>query len=155
MIRVDRRLVAWIVSVGLVCFGALIAVRPLWPGLFSQGAGLGAVSVGLFPSLATLPFIVGNIALSVMARRRGGRAASIGSFCLWTIGILVAVSLTVSLTPPAMFRAANQRVDLVLFLLLAMGTSLPTQLFILAILMFALVGSPRESAVGHTHEVCY
>ena len=148
--RVDRRLLAWIVSIGLGCLAVGILMREVWPGSFSSSAGLGAVSLGLFPSLSTLPFIVGNIALSVIARRRGGRAASIGSFCLWTIGILVVVSLAVSLTPPSVLQAANVRVDLVLFLLLAIGASLPAQLLILAFLTFAVFGSSRTGAAGHT-----
>jgi hypothetical protein len=136
--------------VGLVCLGALIAVRAIWPGMFSQAAGLGAVSLGLFPSLGVLPIVIGNVALSVIARRRGGRAASIGSFCLWTMAVFVLLSLAVSLTPPAVFQAAHQRVDLVLFLLLAMGASLPAQLLVLAFLAFAVIGSSRAGATGHT-----
>src|SRR5215470_17710909 len=104
MIQVDRRLLAWIVSLGLGCVGVAIVVRAILPDTLLESGGLGAVSVG-FPSLDALPFVVGNIALSVIARRRGGRQRSIGSFCLWTIGILVVVSLAILVTPPAVFQA--------------------------------------------------
>jgi hypothetical protein len=150
MIRIDRRLVAWVVSLGLACLGVVIAVRAFWPGMLSQGPGVGAVSLGLFPSLGTLLFLLGNVALSMIARRRGGRAASIGASCLWTIGILVLVSFAVSLTPPFVFQAANARVDLVLFLLLGIAVSPPTQLLILAFLAFAVISSSRTDTAGHT-----
>jgi|SRR5215813_9619914 len=149
MIRVDRRLLAWIVSIGVGCLAVGIVLREAWPGLFPLGGGFGAVSVG-FPPLVALPLVIGNIALSVIARRRGGRAASIGSRCLWTLGILVLGSLAVSLTPPAAFQAANNVSIVVLMLLLGIGMSLPTQLLILAFLMFAMIGKPREDAAGHT-----
>jgi hypothetical protein len=86
--------------------------------------------------------------LSVIARRRGGRAASIGSRCLWTIGIILVAELAVSVTPPAVFQATNSVVILVLLLLLGVGASLPAQLLILAFLMFTMVGSSREGAAG-------
>ena len=150
MIRVDRRLLAWIVSVGLACVGVVILVRAFWPSMFSQGAGLGAVSFGLFPSPGVWPLVVGNTALSVIARRRGGRPRSIGSFCLWTIGILLVLSVAVSLTPPTMFQTAKVELMIPLFLLLGMAASLPMQLFILALLTFAVIGSSRAGAVSHT-----
>ena len=150
MIRVNRPLLAWIVAVGLGCLGVVIALRAVWPGMFSWGGGFGAVSVGPLPSLGALPFVIGNIALSGIARRRGGRAASIGSRCLWTIGTILVAELAVSVSPPALFQAANSVLILVLLLLLGVGASLPAQLLILAFLTFALVGSPREGAAGHT-----
>jgi hypothetical protein len=149
MMRVNRRLLAWIVSIGLGCLAVGIVMREAWPGLFLSGGGFGAVSVGP-PSLIALPFVVGNIALSVIARRRGGRAASIGSRCLWTVGILVVVSLAVSLTPPAVFQVVDNVVILVLMLVVGMGMSLPTQLVIMAFLVFAVIGSSRRGVAGHT-----
>jgi hypothetical protein len=142
MIRVDRRFLAWIVSVGLVCLGVVIAVRAIWPGMFPAGGGLGAVSLA-FPTLSSIPVVIGNIVLSVIARRRGGRPASIGSVCLWTIGIIVVLTLAVSLTPPAVVQSANSVLFIVLLLLLTIGVSLPVQLLILALLAFALIGSSR------------
>jgi hypothetical protein len=149
MIRVNRRLLAWIVSIGLGCLAVGIVMWEAWPALLPPGGGLGAISVG-FPSLIALPFVIGNITLSVMARRRGGRAASIGSRCLWAIGILVVVSLAVLLTPPAVFQAVDNVSILVLMLLVGIGMSLPTQLFILSFLVFAMIGSSRTGAAGHT-----
>jgi len=155
MSLVDRRLLAWIVSVSVGCLGAAIAVRAIWPGVSdvlssSGGGGFAAASV-TFPSLVSLPVVVGNLVLSVIARRRGGRAASIGSICLWTVGILVIASLAGSLTPPAVAQSMSGVLFLVLFLLLALGTSLPTQLLILAVLTFVLIGSPRaQRAAGDT-----
>src|SRR5215813_10530501 len=134
MARLDRRLLAWIVSVGLACLGVVIAVRTVWPDMFSWGGGFGAVSVGPLPSLGALPFVIGNIALSVIARRRGGRAASIASRCLWTIGIILVAELAVSVTPPAVFQATNSVLILVLLILLGVGASLPAQLLILVFL---------------------
>jgi hypothetical protein len=149
MIRVNRRLLAWIVSIGLGCLAVGIVMRDAWPALWPPGGGFGAISVG-FPSLIALPVVIGNIALGVIARRRGGRAASIGSRCLWTIGSLVVVSLAVSLTPPAVFQVVDNVAILVLMLLVGMGMSLPTQLVILAFLVFAVVGSSRTGTAGHT-----
>src|SRR5262245_13337683 len=112
MSRVDRRVLAWIVSVGLGCAGVAIAVRAIWPGVSdvissgAGGSGLGSVSSG-FPSPVVLPLIIGNIALSVIARRRPGRPASIGSFCLWMLGILVVVTLAVSLAPLAVVQSVS------------------------------------------------
>jgi hypothetical protein len=145
MIRVNRRVLAWIVSIGLGCLAVGIVMREVWPGSFSSSAGLGAVSFG-FPSLIALPFVIGNIALGVIARRRGGRAASIGSRCLWTIGILIVVSLAVSLTPPAVLQVVDNVVIVVLMLVVGIGMSLPTQLVILAFLVFAVIGSSRAGA---------
>jgi hypothetical protein len=142
MIRVDRRLLAWIVSLGLGCLGVVIAVRAVWPGMFPFGGGLGAVSLA-FPSLSALPVVIVNVVLSVIARRRGGRAATVGSFSLWTIGVIVVVTLAVSLTPPAVVQAANSVLFVVLFLLLGLGGLLPTQLLILALLAFVVIGSSR------------
>ena len=87
MSRVDRRLLAWVLSFGVGCLGAAIALREVWPevsGMFSSpgGGGLGAVSVGI-PSLGVLLVVV-NIVLGVIVRRRGGRAARIGVVCAWT-----------------------------------------------------------------------
>jgi len=147
MTRVGRRLLAWIVSVGVGCLGVVVAVRAVWPGLLPPGGGLGAVSVG-FPSLGSLSLVIGNLVLGVIARRRGGRAASIGSFCLWTINILVVFTLAVSLTPPTVVQATNTVFFVVLLILLAVGASLPTQLLILAVLTFVLIGSRAERAAG-------
>jgi FtsH-binding integral membrane protein len=152
MIRVDRGLLAWIVSVGVCGLAVAIAVRAVWPGVSdvfssSGGGGFAAASVA-FPSLVSLPVVVGNLVLSVIARRRGGRAASIGSICLWTVWILVIASLVGSLTPPAVAQSMNGVLFLVLFLLLALGTSLPTQLLILAVLTFMLIGPRTQRAAG-------
>jgi hypothetical protein len=144
----DRRLLAWMVSLALGCLGVVIAVRAVWPGMFPSGGGLGAVSLA-FPSLSALPVVIVNVVLGVIARRRGGRAGTIGSFVLWTIGVLVVVTLAVSLTPPAAVQAANSVLFVVLFLLLALGGLLPTQLLILAVQTFVLIGSPRaQRAAG-------
>jgi hypothetical protein len=149
MIRVNRRFLAWIVSVGLVCLGVVIAVRAIWPGMRAvwpgmvpSGGDFAAFSLA-FPTLSTLPVVIGNIALSVVARRRGGRPASIGSVCLWAIGILVVLTLAVSLTPPAVVQSANSVLFVVVLLLLTIGASLPVQLLVLALLAFALIGSSR------------
>ena len=150
MIRVDRRLLAWIVSLGVGCLGATIAVWLYRPFVFSSSGsgGLGAVSFG-FPSLSAWPLVIGNLVLSVIARRRGGRAASIGSFCLWTIGILVVITLSVSLTPPGVLQSADPVSVIALFILLAMSATLPVQLLLLAVLTFALIASPRpQRAAG-------
>src|SRR5262245_47214801 len=98
MIR-DRRSLAWVVSVAVVCLGIAIAVRAIWPGvsdiiLPSAGGGFGSVSVA-FPMLGSVPFVIGNIALSVLARRRGGRPASIGTLCLWIVGLVAVLTLAV------------------------------------------------------------
>ena len=155
MSRVDRRVLAWIVSVGLGCAGVAVAVRAIWPGVydvFSSGAGGGgfaSTSVG-FPSLVALPFVVGNIALSVIARRRGGRAASIGSFCLWALGILAVLSLALLVAPPALVESLSNVLFFGLLLVLAIATSLPVQLIVLALLTFALIGGPRtQRAAGN------
>jgi len=139
MLRADRRFLAWAVSVGLGCLGFVIAVRALGPGVFQSGGGLGAVSLA-FPSVISSPFLIGNIVLSVMARRRGGRLAAM---CLWTLGLLVVVLLAVSLTPPAVFQSLNSMFMIVLLLVLAISMSLPAQLIILALLTFTLIGSSR------------
>jgi hypothetical protein len=150
MIQVDRRFLAWVVSVGIGCLGIVIAVRALWPGMVQSGGGFGAASLA-FPSVISSPFLIGNIVLSVIARRRGGRLASVGSRCLWTLGILVVVSLAVSLTPPAVFQSLNSVFMIVLLLVLAMSVSLPAQLIILALLTFTLIGSSRTPrAAGDT-----
>lgn len=153
MIRVDRRLLAWILSLGVGCLGAAIAVRKVWPdvsSLFSSdgGGGLGAVSVGV-PSLGLL-LVVLNIVLSVMARRRGGRAARIGSACLWTMGVLLVGTLALSLTPPAVAQSLGAVFFVVLLILVGIGASLPVQLLVLAVLTFVLIGrSPRaQQAAG-------
>jgi hypothetical protein len=148
MSRVDRRVLAWVVSLGLSCLGVAIAVRAIWPGVsdvFSSGPGVGGFSFTsvTVPSLISLPFVVGNIALSVIARRRGGRPASIGSLCLWTLGILAVLSLVVSLTPPDAIPGVSTAFFVVLLVLLALGTSLTTQLLILAVLTFVLIGGSR------------
>ena len=148
MIRVERRLLAWIVSIGLGCPAVGIVLWEAWPDLFPLSGGFGAVSVGPLPSFTALPFVIGNIALSVIARRRGGRAASIGSRCLWTIGILVVVMLVVSVAPPVFDQYVNTVFFFVLVLVLAAGSSVPMQLVILALLTFAVIGSapmPREA----------
>jgi hypothetical protein len=146
MIQVDRRLLAWVVSVGVVLVGGALAVREFWPGLASGvlggGGGLGAISVGV-PSLIALPILIANLVLSVMARRRGGRAASIGSVCLAGIAVLALFTLAVSLTPPAVMAYANSVFVMVLLILLAFGASLPIQTIVLAILTFVVIGSPR------------
>jgi hypothetical protein len=153
MIRVDRRFLAWIVSLGLGCFGVVLAVREVWPGLsLSSGISPGfvAVSVG-FPSLG-LPLIVLNIVLSVIARRRGGRARRIGSVCLLALGAVAVFTLAVSLTPPAVVQSLNTVFFFVLLTLLGTGASLPVQLLVLAALTFVLIGSPRtQRAAGPTH----
>jgi hypothetical protein len=146
MIRVDRRLLAWTVSVGVVLVGGALAVRAVWPDVLSLSGGSGvgsfftAVSV---PSLPGLPLLAANIVLSVIARRRGGRAASVGSLCLWGIGALGVLTLAVSLAPPTIFQGANSAFVMVTILLLGLAGSLPIQLMILAVLAFALIGSPR------------
>jgi hypothetical protein len=148
MIHVDRRVLAWIVSIGLGCLAVGIVMREAWPGLFPLGGGFGAVSVGPLPSLGALPFVTGNIALSVIARRRGGRAASIGSRCLWMIGLIVVATLVVSLMPPALEQSVNTVFFVVLLVVLAMGASIPMQLVVLALLTFVVIGSaptPREA----------
>jgi len=152
MVRVDRRLLAWIVSAVLVCIGVFVAVRAVWPFAFSGdfagggvgpvGGGGGSVSVA-FPSVTALPLVVLNIVLSVIARRRGGRAGSIGSFFLWTIGVVVVVALAVSLTPVRVLESANTVFFIVLLMLLAVLGSLPMQLLILALLTFVLIGGSR------------
>jgi hypothetical protein len=150
MIRADRRFLAWVVSAGLGCLGIVIAVRALWPSMFQSGGGFGALSLA-FPSVVSSPFLIANIVLSVIARRRGGRVAAVGSQCLWTLGILVVVSLAVSLTPPAVFQSLSSVFMIVLLLVLAMSVSLPAQLIILALLTFALIGSSRTTrAAGDT-----
>jgi hypothetical protein len=149
IVRVNRRLLAWIVFVSLACLGAGIAVHAVWPDMFPAGGGLGAVSFG-FPSLVGLPFVIGNIALSVIARRRGGRPRSIGSFCLWTLGSLIALSLAVGLMPPTVFQAMRVELFVVVLLLVGMGMSLPVQLLILAFLMFAVIGRSRAGTADQT-----
>ena len=138
MSRVDRRLLAWIVSVAIGGVGGAIAVWAVRRSVFSGGGNFGAVTV---PDLAALPFVIGNLVLSVVARRRG---VSTGSFILWMIGILVVVTMAVSLTPPSVIQRVNTVVFLVTFGLLALGGSLPAQLLILAILTFALIDSSRH-----------
>jgi hypothetical protein len=148
MIQVDRRSLAWIVSIGLCCLAVGIVMREAWPGLFLSGGGFAAVSVGPLPSLGALPLVIGNIALSVIARRRGGRAASIGSRSLWMIGIIVVAMLVVSIMPPALEQSVNAVFFFVLIFVLAIGASVPMQLVILALLTFAMIGSaptPREA----------
>jgi hypothetical protein len=149
MIRVDRRLLAWIASLGVGVFGVTIAVREALSGLSLSsglGGGFGAVSVG-FPSLG-LPLIVLNIVLSVIARRRGGRAGRIGSVCLLALGALAVFTLAVSLTPPAVVQSLNTVFFFVLLILLGTGASLPVQLVVLAVLTFILIGGPRTQRVA-------
>jgi len=145
MIQVDRRLLAWVLSFGVGCLGAAVAVREVWPevsGMFSSpgGGGLGAVSVGI-PSLGLL-LVVFNIVLGVIARRRGGRAATIGLVCVWTMGILLVGTLTLSLTPPAVAQSLGA-VFFIVLLVLGTAASLPVQLVVLAVLTFVLIGDPR------------
>jgi len=145
MIRVDRRSLAWVLSIGVGCLGAAIAIREVWPevsGMFSSpgGGGLGAVSVGI-PSLGLL-LVVFNIVLSVIARRRGGREARTGLVCLWTMGVLLVGTLALSLTPPAVAQSLGATFFVVL-LVLGTAASLPVQLVVLAVLTFVLVGGPR------------
>jgi len=155
MSRVDRRVLAWIVSLGLGCLGVVIAVRAIWPGVSdvfwsAPGAGGFSFTSVTFPSLISLPFVVGNIALSVIARRRGGRAASIGSISLWVLGILAVLSLAVPLAPPDAIPGVSTALFLVLLVVLALGTSLTTQLLILAVLTFVLIGGSRTpGALSH------
>jgi hypothetical protein len=146
MIR-NRRLLAWVVFVSLVCLGLAVAVRAIWPGVSdfirpSGGGGFGAVSVA-FPMLSSVPFVIGNIALSVLARRRGGRPASIGTFCLWIVGLVAVLTLAVSLTPPAVVEKLNSVFFFSVLLVLSIAGSLPMQLIILALLMFVLIGGSR------------
>jgi hypothetical protein len=152
MIRVDRRFLAWIASLGVGVVGVTIAVRALRPGLvLPSGGDFGVVSVG-FPSLG-LPLIVLNIVLSVIARRRGGRAGRIGSVCLLALGALAVLTLAVSLTPLAVVQSLNTVFFLVVLILLGMGASLPVQLLVLAILTFVLIGGPRtQRAAGLRQE---
>ena len=143
MSRVDRRLLAWVLSFGVVCLGAAIAIREVWPSLsfmFSSSGGLGAVGVGI-PSLGVLLVVV-NIVLSVIAGRRGGRAARTGLVCLWTMGVLLVGTLTLSLTPPAVAQSLGA-VFFVVLLVLGTADSLPVQLMVLAVLTFVLIGGPR------------
>ena len=141
MSRVDRRLLAWIVSVAIVGVGGAIAIWAVRRSFFFSGevgGGFGAVSV---PDLSALPLVIGNLVLSFVARRRG---APTGSVILCMIGILVVATLAVSLTPPSVVQRVNSVVLLVMFGLLAIGGSLPVQLLILAILTFALIGGSRH-----------
>jgi hypothetical protein len=143
MSRVDRRLLAWVLSFGVGCLGAAIAIREVWPPLSfmsTSGGGVGAVSVGI-PSLGVL-LVVSNIVLSVIAGRRGGRAARAGLVCLWTMGVLLVGMLTLSLTPPAVAQSLGA-VFFVVLLVLGTADSLPVQLVVLAVLTFVLIGGPR------------
>jgi hypothetical protein len=151
MSRVDRRLLAWVLSLGVGCLGAAIAIREVWPevsGIFFSpgGGGLGAVSVGI-PSLGLL-LVVFNIVLGVIARRRGGRATRIGVICLWTMSIVLVGTLLISLTPPDIARSLGA-VFVVALVVLGTGASLPVQLVVLAILTFVLIEGPRtQRAAG-------
>jgi len=141
MSRVDRRLLAWIVSAAIVGVGGAIAVWAVRRSLFFSG-GLGSdFSYFTIPDLEALPLVIGNLVLSLVARRRG---RSTGSFVLWIVGILLVGTLAVSLTPPSVVQRMNSVVFLVMFGLVAIGQSLPVQLLILAILTFALIGSSRS-----------
>jgi hypothetical protein len=61
------------------------------------------------------------------------------------MGILVVVTMAVSLTPPSVAQCVNGVVFFVVLGLLALGGSLPVQLPILAILTFALIASGSRS----------
>ena len=140
MSRVDRRLLAWIVSVAIGAGGVAVAIWAVRRSVFlSMGmGGFGGLTV---PDLEALPLVIGNLVLSVVARRRG---RSIGSFMIWAMGILVVVTLAVSLTPPSVVQRTNSVVVLVVIGLLGVGGSLPVQLVILAMLTFVLIGRSRS-----------